>query len=370
MNTVDIRLPGASYSILIAHGLLNGDAAATAALRACVASRRCLVVTDSHVEPLYAEAATRLLESAGAAAVQRCAFPAGECSKTMGTLETLTRTAAGAGLDRHSVVVALGGGVVGDVAGFLAAVYMRGVACVQVPTTLLAMVDSSVGGKVAVDLPEGKNLVGAFHQPRLVLADLGTLATLPPREWRCGLAEVVKYGIIMDAPFFAMLEAQADHLTAPPPELLAEVVTRCCQLKAQVVENDEREQGRRAILNYGHTFGHALESATGFALLNHGEAVAIGMGMAADLAVRLGLATADVPRRQDALLRRCGLPVRLGPEFAPTAEDVLERMHADKKVANGRLRLVLPRRIGHVELIECNDRERLRAVIGGRHDQH
>jgi 3-dehydroquinate synthase len=247
------------------------------------------------------------------------------------------------------VVVALGGGVVGDLAGFVAATYMRGIPYVQVPTTLLAAVDSSVGGKVAVDLPEGKNLVGAFYQPRLVVIDPEVLASLPPRELRAGLAEVVKHGVILDADFFAYLEAHADGILAQEASVLAAVIRRCCELKAQVVSADERDEGLRAILNYGHTFAHALETVTGYQRFRHGEAVALGMVAASLLAEEMGKVTPEVTRRQVALLRRLGLEVRLPAEFR--LDELLACFLRDKKTLGGRLRLVLPVRLGEVEVV-------------------
>jgi 3-dehydroquinate synthase len=255
---------------------------------------------------------------------------------------------------------------VGDVAGFFAATFLRGITLVQVPTTLLALVDSSVGGKVGVDLPEGKNLVGAFHQARLVLGEVAVLTTLPVREVRNGLAEVIKYGIIMDNELFTLLETAADRLVPPDLPLYEQVVSRCCTLKARVVEQDEKETGLRAILNYGHTFAHALETVGEFRALRHGEAVSVGMGMAADLAARTGACAPEVGRRLDALLERCGLPRRLERLPGITPQAVLDCMYRDKKVRAGRLRLVLPREIGAVELVEWRDRDVLLRAIGGR----
>jgi 3-dehydroquinate synthase len=253
------------------------------------------------------------------------------------------------GVDRRSVVVALGGGVVGDLAGFVAATYMRGIPYVQVPTTLLAAVDSSVGGKVAVDLPEGKNLVGAFYQPRLVVIDPEVLASLPPRELRAGLAEVVKHGVILDAEFFAYVEAHADGILAQEAAVLAAVIRRCCELKARVVSADERDEGLRAILNYGHTFAHALETVTGYQRFRHGEAVALGMVAASLLAEEMGKVAPEVTRRQVALLRRLGLEVRLPAEFR--LDELLACFRRDKKTLSGRLRFVLPVGLGEVEVV-------------------
>jgi len=234
------------------------------------------------------------------------------------------------------------------------------------PTSLLAMVDSSVGGKVGVDLPEGKNLVGAFHQPVLVLADLACLGTLPPREWRCGLAEIVKYGMSLDAALFRRLASETGPLLAGDPALIEDIVARCCQLKAEVVGADEREEsGRRVILNYGHTFGHAIEALGGYTGLNHGEAVAVGMAMAADLAVALGRLPPAAAAEQERLLTALHLPVRLDDPRL-TADRMLDAMRRDKKSRGGRLRLVLPTDIGRVEVVADPDESLVRQVIGGR----
>jgi 3-dehydroquinate synthase len=285
-------------------------------------------------------------------------------------------------LDRRSVVVALGGGVIGDLAGFAAATYLRGLALIQVPTTLLAQVDASVGGKTAIDLPVGKNLVGAFHQPRLVVADVDTLRTLPPQELRSGLAEIVKYGMIADPALFELLEREADRILAGDPDLLTHLVVRSCEIKADVVRQDPDEQGLRAILNYGHTVGHALEAVLGYGVLPHGLAVAAGMSAAACLSARLGLLDASVAARQDALLSRLGLPTldllrdgaspaaweaataRAAPCSVPPAA-LLEAMQLDKKTVGGQLRFVLARDIGVVEVREVRADDVLTVLEGG-----
>lgn len=364
LTAVQVPLPGRAYPVLIGHGLAS-QPAAVQALGQVVAGHACWLVSDSRVAPLYAAGLTRQLAAAGAARVLPSVFPAGEASKTLDVFAGLCRAAVRAGMDRQAVCVALGGGVTGDLAGFCAASYMRGIPLLQAPTTLLAMVDSSVGGKVGIDLPEGKNLVGAFHQPRLVWAELATLATLPEREWACGLAEIAKYAVILDAALFTRLETHTLASFRADAVLQAQVIARCCELKAQVVVADETEQGQRAILNYGHTFGHAVETLGGYQLFNHGEAVAIGMGMAADLAVHLGLADAEFARRQDALLQRLGLPVRL-PPGAVRADAVLAAMHSDKKAQGGRLRLVLPRAPGRVDLVTITESAPVLTAIGGR----
>ena len=251
--------------------------------------------------------------------------------------------------NRDACVIALGGGVVGDLAGFAAACWMRGIDFIQMPTTLLAMVDSSVGGKTAVDLPQGKNLVGAFHQPRAVIADITTLDTLPGRELSAGLAEVVKYGAIFDEPFFAWLEQHAAALLARQPEAITQAILLSCRFKADVVARDETEQGDRALLNFGHTFGHALETATDYGELLHGEAVSIGMLLAARLSSRLGRAPAQDADRMRALLRAFQLPVDPPTGHAPAK--LLELMRLDKKSVSGALRLILWRGIGHADIV-------------------
>ena len=254
------------------------------------------------------------------------------------------------GADRKSIVVAVGGGVVGDLAGFVAATYARGVGFFQVPTTLLAQVDSSVGGKVGINLPGAKNMVGAFWQPLGVLIDVETLATLPEREYRAGLAEVVKYGVILDEEFFTYLEENTAAINDQDASVLTRVVQRCCRLKADVVEQDEREiTGLRAVLNYGHTFGHALEAAGGYGQILHGEAVSIGMMCAARLAARMGRVGDDFVARQQKLLDALSLPIAT-PEFDP--DKLLDLMYRDKKAEAGKLRFVLPDRIGHVEVVK------------------
>lgn len=355
--TVSIDTGTQTYPIHIGSDLLarSGDW-----LAALGVGPRVLVVTDRRVAGLFSETVQESLRRAGlepAVAV----IPPGERSKSLKQAARLYEAALQAGLDRRSCVVALGGGVVGDLAGFVAATYMRGIPLAQLPTTLLAQVDSSVGGKTGVDLPQGKNLVGAFHQPCLVVADVHTLATLPPREVRAGLAEVIKYGLILDADLFADLERQFQAsrrvavgssanglLYAPrralPWSAVSFWVQRSCEWKGAVVKEDPQESGRRAILNFGHTFGHALEARLGYRRLRHGEAVAIGMVTASRLSQRLGLLPAEEVERLENLLALAGLPTGLPPGLAP--DDLLASMQHDKKAAQGRLRFVLLRRLG------------------------
>lgn len=364
MRTVRVELPESPYTIVAGAGIIKSEPAARA-LCPLVDGRTVLVVSDSHVAPLYADAVVECLNSAGAESCPQAGFEAGEASKNLATLEELYHRSVAAGLTRASLVVALGGGVVGDVAGFLAATYMRGIPLIQIPTSLLAMVDSSVGGKTAVDLPEGKNLVGAFHQPCLVLADVACLDTLPDREMRCGFAEIAKYALIMDAPLVERLIALAPALKARDPEALTEVVAICCAHKADVVTEDEREKGRRAILNYGHTFGHALEVEGGFAHLNHGEAVAIGMAMAADLALHHGMISTQVARRQAELLAAYDLPAAWDLPGV-SAHQVLQTMYRDKKVLGRNLRLVLPVALGEVCVMPWENDDAVLRVIEAR----
>lgn len=307
------------------------------------------VITDENVVRPHAERAQASLQAAGVRA-ELVVVPPGESTKSVATAIFLWEELLKRRADRKTFVIAVGGGMVGDLAGFVAATYARGVPFFQVPTSLLAQVDSSVGGKVAVNLPQAKNMVGAFYQPRGVLIDIATLQTLPEREYRSGLAEVVKYGVILDAEFFAYLETHHRALNERDPEVLARVVERCCRLKADIVEKDEREDtGLRAILNYGHTFGHAIESLTGYEEWLHGEAVSVGMMCAARLAERLGLAGSELADRQQRLLTALGLPTRLP---AVDLGEMVRLMQHDKKVQHGRLRFILPRALGHVEVVD------------------
>jgi 3-dehydroquinate synthase len=295
--------------------------------------------------------------------VHALVIPAGEQEKSLARFGELMQAMAAAGANRDVTVLALGGGVVGDLAGFAAACWMRGVRFVQLPTTLLAMVDSSVGGKTAVDLSQGKNLVGAFHQPAAVLADIGTLATLPVRELRAGLAEVAKAAAIADPGFFDWLDANAERLLAGDEAMLEHAIAASVAFKAGVVERDEHERGERMLLNFGHTFGHAIETEQGYGGLLHGEAVAVGMVLAANLSTALGLAPAADGARLRALLVRLGLPVALPAGLDANA--LLQRMRLDKKALSGALRLVLWRGIGRAEVVAEVPEPDLRRVLGG-----
>jgi 3-dehydroquinate synthase len=317
---------------------------------------RSLVVCDENTRAH----ADRLAERLGIGAV--AVVPAGEGSKSLAGAADLFSRLADMAADRKTPVLAIGGGVVGDLAGFVAATYNRGLPLLMVPTTLLAMVDSAVGGKVGINLPEGKNLVGAFHQPVGVWIDTALLDTLPEREYRSGLAEVVKYGVILDSKFFDWLEANADGVVKRDPVAVRHIVTRSCSLKADVVERDEREEtGLRMALNYGHTFAHAFESVGGYGMWLHGEAVAAGMICASRLAERRGLIRPEATMRQTTLLSRFGLPT--APLAAWSADALLDVMRRDKKNVAGRMRLILPTRIGHVAPFEDVTEAQVREVL-------
>jgi 3-dehydroquinate synthase len=323
----------------------------------------CAIVSDSNVAPQYGRAAWEALAQSGFEPVL-ITVPAGETAKTLDTVRSCYDQLADRRLERKSFIVALGGGVVGDLAGFVAATYLRGIAFVQVPTTLLSQVDSSVGGKVGVNLRAGKNLIGAFYQPRLVLCDLATLKTLPAREYISGLAEVIKYGIIYDAALFERLERELPKLLRRDPKALATVIARCCEIKAEVVRQDETENGLRAILNFGHTVGHALEAISHYGKYLHGEAIAIGQVAAARISAQvLGLPDAHV-ERITRLLQRAGLPtqVKLKNSHLPK---LFAAMKLDKKVNRGEIKLVLARRIGEVEFGHAAPAALLESAIGG-----
>ena len=337
---LDVVLPGTTYPIHIGPGMLD-DAAAWCSQMPC---GPLLVVTNPTVAPLYLDRLLAALQTAvPGRRVHTCMVPDGEQHKSLDTLSQVFDALVEHRIPRDGGLVALGGGVIGDLTGFAAATWQRGVACVQIPTTLLAQVDSSVGGKTAVNHPGGKNLIGAFHQPSAVIADTATLATLPPREYAAGLAEVAKYGFIMDAAFIDWMETNAVQLRERDPVALAYAIRRSCECKAHLVAIDEREQGPRALLNLGHTFGHAIETGAGYGEYLHGEAVAIGMVLAAGLSQRLGwLSAADIQRVRN-LLEALGLPV-VAPKLG--VQRTLELMRLDKKVLKGQLRLVLLRRLG------------------------
>jgi 3-dehydroquinate synthase len=328
-------------------------------IRGCVDSPHAFVVADTNTLPLAGAVQSALLDAGHR--VDSAVLPPGESQKTLSSAAILYDQLSDVGAGRDTLVVAVGGGVIGDLAGFVAATYMRGLPLLMVPTTLLAMVDSSVGGKVAVNHWRAKNLIGAFHQPIGVWANLIALVTLPDREFRCGLAEVVKYGVVLDAELFDYLESRAESILDREPSVLAHIVGRSCRLKADIVTRDERETaGARAILNYGHTFGHAFEQAAAYEGWRHGEAVAVGMACAARLAVQRGLLSRDVAERQQHLLERFGLPVV--PEAWPL-DGIVAAMRHDKKSLGSRLRLVLPDRLGHAALVGDVSDEEVRQAL-------
>lgn len=337
MKTLSVELGSRSYPIHIGAGLLHrGDLVAAA-----VKGRQVMVVTNEVVAPLYLDALIAALDGFDVATT---VLPDGEATKTMATAESIIEDLLRVPCDRTVTLVALGGGVVGDITGFVAGCYQRGVPFIQVPTTLLAQVDSSVGGKTAVNSRLGKNMIGLFHQPRAVIADIDTLATLPDRELSAGLAEVIKTALIRDAALFAWLEGNIGALRKRRPQVLVHAIEHCCRIKAQVVSEDEREQGVRALLNLGHTFGHAIETGLGHGRWLHGEAVAAGLCMAADLSLRSGMIDEAARRRIESLVEAAGLPTRGPAELS--AERMLDLMKVDKKVLAGTMRLVLLNAIG------------------------
>ena len=355
VEQVDVGLATRSYPIWIGEGVLD-DAARW---RAPIRGRHVLVVSNETVAPLYLDRIAAGLEGYAHAAL---VLPDGETHKTLERTGEVFAALAALGAGRDATVLALGGGVIGDLAGFAAACWMRGIDFLQMPTTLLAMVDSSVGGKTGVNLPVGKNLVGAFHQPRAVVADIATLATLPDREYRAGLGEVVKYGAIGDHGFFDWLEREAAALVAREPRALAHAIATSCRHKAAIVARDEFEQGERALLNFGHTFGHALETADGYRGLLHGEAVSIGMLLAARLSTALGRAPQADADRLVALLADLGLPISPPPH---DPRQLLGLMRLDKKNLAGRLRLILWRGIGRAEVVPDVPDAAIRNLLGG-----
>ena len=343
MHTVSVQLGHRSYAIKIGAGLLARLGSECARLKL---GARCAIITDTNVGRRFAKAAFNSLATTGFSP-SLIVVPAGETAKSLKTVQTCYDLLAAHRLERKSFIVALGGGVVGDLAGFVAATYLRGIAFVQVPTTLLAQVDSSVGGKVGVNLKAGKNLVGAFYQPRLVLCDLDTMRTLPEREFRAGLAEVIKYGIIYDARLFAQLERDLPKLLRREPQTLAAVVARCCEIKADIVGRDETENGLRAILNFGHTIGHAIENISGYGKFLHGEAIAIGQVATAKLSSGLmGLSGDDAGRIRD-LFKRAGLPTQIKLKPAQR-QKLFAAMRFYKKVSGGEIKFVVARKIGNV----------------------
>ena len=362
-SVIPVKLPQQAYNIAIVSGGLShlghwlSDAAQARRL-----GKKILLVSNPVIFKHYGEAAIASLQQAGYE-VCHCILPAGERYKTLSSIQKIHDVALDNRLERSSAMVALGGGVIGDMTGFAAATWLRGIAVVQVPTSLLAMVDASIGGKTGVNHPQGKNLIGAFHQPRLVLIDPQVLSTLPSREFRAGMAEVIKYGVIWDEQLFEQLEQakRLDQYRYLDENLRQAILVHSCQAKADVVSQDEKEAGLRAILNYGHTIGHAVESLTGYRLVNHGEAVAIGMVAAGQIAVDLKLWSAAAAERQLALIQKAGLPTRIPAML--NLEAILESLQSDKKVQEGRVRFVLPTRIGEAKVLDEVPREIVYGVL-------
>lgn len=358
-SSVDVPLADRSYKIQITSGQVDAFPAETVNHLSDLS--HAIVIADQAVAPLADRIAGGLSSQSTPIRVSRFDVASGETSKSISQFDELLQWIMSEGGDRRSVVVAVGGGVVGDLAGFVAASFARGIRFVQVPTTLLAMVDSSVGGKTGINLPSAKNMVGAFWQPSLVLIDSDVLSTLPQRSYLSGLAEVIKYGVIDDPDFFRWLEVNAEKLVDRDESAIRYAIQQSCQCKARVVAEDEREtSGRRAILNYGHTFAHAIEATAGYGTLLHGEAVAIGMQMAARLALRLKMTDHDLLERQTKLITACALPVDY-PSADP--DEMIPVMMRDKKVAHGKLRFILPSEIGVVDLVGGVDEQDVRAAI-------
>lgn len=358
MRTLNLALAERSYQIHVGTGLLAEAGLLTPLLK----QKKVLVVSNTKVAPLYLHTLKAALEANGVQ-VENVILPDGEQYKNWETLNLIFDALLAGHCERGTTLVALGGGVVGDMGGFAAACYQRGMPFIQIPTTLLAQVDSSVGGKTAINHPLGKNMIGAFYQPRVVLADIDTLSTLPDRELKAGIAEVIKYGLIRDINFLQWLEGNMEGLVARKTDLLIEAVCRSCENKAEVVAADEKEHGERALLNLGHTFGHAIEAGMGYGQWLHGEAVSVGTMMAAELSRILGWLSFDDVARVEKLFVRAGLPVR-GPEMA--VERYLELMQHDKKVLDGKLRLVLLKAIGRGVVSDEANPDQIGAAIRTR----
>jgi 3-dehydroquinate synthase len=354
MKTLEVDLGERSYPIHVGDGLLEQPRL----LAEHISGPQVMVVSNETVAPLYLE---KLEKSLDGFELGQVILPDGEQYKTLTVLNDIFDALLTSRFARDCTIVALGGGVIGDMAGLAAACYQRGVEHIQVPTTLLAQVDSSVGGKTAVNHPAGKNMIGAFHQPACVLADTATLATLPDRELGAGLAEVIKYGLLWDRDFFAWIEQHMEELRGRRPDRLTQVIYRSCQIKAEMVAADEKETGVRTLLNLGHTFGHAIESGLGYGVWLHGEAVAAGLCLAADLSARIGRIHAHDVARIERVVASAGLPVRAPAQLS--TERMLELMAVDKKVKGGRLHLVLLDSIGEAQLDDDFDRDALRATL-------
>ncbi|HBB34325.1 MAG TPA: 3-dehydroquinate synthase [Cyanobacteria bacterium UBA8803] len=359
-SVIRVNVVPQSYEIAIASGSLDDLGVWMSRLKL---GQKVLVVSNPAIFRRYGERVLSGLKLVGYE-VSSCTLPAGERYKTLNSVQKIYDAALQHHLERSSTMVALGGGVIGDMTGFAAATWLRGINVVQIPTSLLAMVDAAIGGKTGVNHPQGKNLIGAFHQPRFVLIDPQVLKTLPPREFRAGMAEVIKYGIIWDAQLFAKLEesVRLDQQRYLKEELLSLILSSSCQAKADVVSEDEKEAGLRAILNYGHTIGHAVESLTGYKLVNHGEAVAIGMVAAGQIAVQLQMWQPAEAERQNALIEKAGLPSQLPAGLDIDA--IIDTLQTDKKVKDGKVRFVLPTRIGTVRVTDQVPADVIRQVLG------
>ena len=349
MKKIKVNLDRRSYNINIASEMFAGFSEEISKI---TDKKKTFIITDSNVYKLYSNTIEALLKKSSVY-VGEYIFPAGEEYKNLVTVEAGYHAIVKSGLDRNSVIVALGGGVCGDIAGFIAATYMRGIKFIQIPTTLLAMVDSSIGGKTGVDLNEGKNLVGAFWQPAGVFINTKVLETLPARELLCGLAEVIKYGIISDEKFFEYLENNIDGIKQKKHEVYEHIIGRCCSIKADIVSQDERENSLRAILNFGHTFGHAIETASSYSKYQHGEAVAVGMSMACELGIILGSIDSTVKWRLQKLLKNLSIPERVD---GLNSKSILDAMLRDKKVKDGELSFIIPdAKVGQVKIIRGID---------------
>jgi 3-dehydroquinate synthase len=346
---IPVNLPQQSYAIAIAAGGLAQLGSSLVERAGLQPGQKLLVVSNPQIFRHYGNTVVQSLTQAGFQ-VSECLLPAGERYKTPASLQKIYDAALANRLERSSSLIALGGGVIGDMTGFAAATWLRGINIIQVPTSLLAMVDAAIGGKTGVNHPQGKNLIGAFHQPRLVVIDPETLKTLPKREFKAAIAEVIKYGVIWDPVLFQQLEQakRLDHYRSLPQELLFEILNRSCQAKTEVVSKDEKEAGLRAILNYGHTIGHAIESLTHYRLFNHGEGVGLGMVAVGQLAVNLGFWSQDCCDRQWALVKKAGLPTQLPADLDLNA--MIDSFQTDKKVQSGRVRFILPTGIGSVTI--------------------
>lgn len=355
MQTLTVSLADRSYPIHIGSGLL----AQAELLLPHLKRKQVAIVSNTTVAPLYMHTIAQPLRDAGVSVIE-IILPDGEAYKNNQTLQTIYDHLLQQRCERNTTLIALGGGVIGDLTGYAAATYLRGVPFIQVPTTLLSQVDSSVGGKTGINHPLGKNMIGAFYQPKLVLADIATLKTLPQRELSAGIAEVIKYGLIRDADFFDWLETNMTALMAVDPTVTSYAIYRSCQNKAEVVAADEHEQGERALLNLGHTFGHAIENAMGYGVWLHGEAVAAGTVMAADLSQRMGWLTAAQVARIKTLLQAAKLPIQ-APDLG--VEEYLRLMQLDKKVADGRIRLILQQAIGKAIITADYDAQKLQQTL-------